>query len=49
MDQYLNPRIIDVLDIGCNVGFFTVPVAPNVHSIVGIRYNGEDKEVYVFR
>lgn len=35
----------DVLDIGCNMGFIDMTVAPKVHSITGIEYNKKGAEL----
>lgn len=35
----------DVLDIGCNIGFFDLAIAPQVKSIDGIEYNSALVEI----
>lgn len=32
---------MDVLDIGCNIGFFDMSIADKVHSVKGVEYNAK--------
>lgn len=38
LEKYLSPDV-DILDLGCNCGFFDLEISSLVHTITGVEYN----------